>query len=270
MALRLYDPLWDMGLPPGICRATRPSIVCPLATRDVLPSWAAAASQSAFCFDPLRPDSLQVLVGGRSVTVAIQWVDDADFGRPGSYYELEQTHSVYDLVCHDDDDDDDNSDNNDKCFLHLEMSPPVLSLKALLQQLALSYIQTQHGQHGREQNSLGYQVDACLRLLIRQMAPDCQFLLPYEVPAIHDPTFLDLYYTAFGTMGMQTMLAVSGGLPPLVSTSTILGSPLTRPLPSRSTVSPSSVPSTPSSTSMHSIRRKPLPANSKHMFTRCS
>ncbi|CAK7219783.1 hypothetical protein SCUCBS95973_003935 [Sporothrix curviconia] len=200
LALRLYDPLWDMGLPSETSRATKPSIVCPLATRDVLPSWA-AASHKAFLFNPKQPDCLGVRVGERYVAVAIQWVDDCEFDRPGLLYEIDQTHTIYNFV----------NDNNDAYSIQLDMAPPILSLKSLLQQIAVAYIETKSGSSSTvasksEQSSLGYQVNACLRLLILQMAPDNQFLRPYEIPAIHDPTFLGLYYTNFGT---RVRIAVS-------------------------------------------------------------
>ncbi|CAK7214737.1 hypothetical protein SBRCBS47491_002252 [Sporothrix bragantina] len=266
LALRLYDPLWDMGLPSGTSHATKPSIVCPMATRDVLPSWA-AASHNAFRFDPMKSDCLRVLVGKRFITVAIQWVDDCEFGRAGSFFEIDQTRTVYNFAGGDEDD--------DECFIQLDVSPPILSLKSLLQHLSLAYIASQNDtdkDNGKNvQKSLGFQVDACLQVLVRQMAPDSQFLMPYEVPAIHDSTFLDLYYTAFGTMGMQLMLAVSGGMPPLTATTSMtFGSPsIARPSSTSSVTSiasTSSVSLTSSSSSAHSIRRKPLPSNSQHII----
>ncbi|CAK7217775.1 hypothetical protein SEUCBS140593_003322 [Sporothrix eucalyptigena] len=264
MALRLYDPLWDTGLPVGTSSAMRPSIVCPSATRDVLPSWA-AVSQNAFHFNPRKPNHLQVLVDGRFVTIAIQWLDDSQFGLPGSFYEVDQIHTVYDLS-----NDDDHRIYPYKRLNQLDLAPPVLGLKSLLQNIAQAYIQTNIDGNENEQRSLGYQVDACLKILVRQMGPPGQFVLPTEVPAIYESAFTNLYYMSFGTLGMQIMHAISGGMPSQAATDVLFPVPNIRPgstgstTSTVSTASTSSMSSAASSSSTHTIHRKPLPPNSRH------
>jgi hypothetical protein len=250
LALRLYDPMWYMNIGEpldGSCPALQPSIVCPLATRDVLSSWA-AASQNAFKFDRRQPYRLQLHIDGKFITVRIEWVDDHVFDsgedplyqidrtpREGTYY-----FSLEESSC---------GDPYEKLNL-LDMSPPVLSLPSLLQNTAQAYTWSgSTDETAIEHKILGHQVDACLRLLDRRTTVGSQFLMPHEVPAVYDPAFSSMYYAAFGAEGVQRLHAVCGGIPSLCA-------------PGDCTLSPS----TPTS-SKAIIARKPLPSSSRPMGT---
>lgn len=243
LALRLFDPMWylDVGEPlDGSCSALQPSIVCPLATRDVLPSWA-AASQNAFRFDRRRPNSLQLHIDGRFVTVHIKWVDDHKFDSgKDSFCQIDRSEGAYYFSS----EHSNCGDPYEKLNL-LDMAPPVLSLRSLLQHTAQAYTRSGNsGENTMEHKVLGQQVDACLRLLDRSTTFGGQFLMPHEVPAVYDPAFSSMYYAEFGAEGVQRLHAVCGGIPSLGAPETCTSSTHTSP--------------------KHIIPRKPLASGSRH------
>lgn len=214
LAIRLFDPNWclDIGEPlDGSCSALQPSIVCPLATRDVLPSWA-AVSQNSFKFDRRRPNRLEVHIGGRFVTVNIEWVDDHEFdGGSDSFFQIDHSGNIFDAFG-------DESGSVISPYEHramLDMSPPVLSLASILQNAAQKYIFSGRvDEASMEHKVLGQQVDACLRILERRKANahDGQFLTDMEVPAVYEPAFVRRYYAEFGVGGVERLHAVCGDI----------------------------------------------------------
>ncbi|ERS99665.1 hypothetical protein HMPREF1624_03028 [Sporothrix schenckii ATCC 58251] len=221
LALRLYDPLRciDVGDSlDGADSVCQPSIVCPLATRDVLPSWA-AVSQNAFRFDRRRPQSLQLQVDGQFVTVNIEWVNDHEFDSgEDSFYQIDRTEGS---CCFRNEES--TCDGPYETLGLPETAPPVLSLASLLQHTAQAYTRSgavyEASKDSMEHKVLGRQVNACLQLLGSGTTLGRQFLMPHEVPAVYDPAFSSMYYAEFGAEGVQRLHAVCAAIPPVVVTS---------------------------------------------------
>lgn len=223
LALRLIDPLWyiDIGEPlDGSIPALQPTIACPLATRDVLSSWA-AASQNAFKFDRRRPYRLQLSIDGRYVNIRIEWVADQEFDSgEGSFYQIDRTEFVFYINPED--------DNSLLCCSSpygkrntLDIVSPVLTLPCLLQHMAKAYTRSGNADpNSMEHKVLGHQVNACLGLLGRSVMYGSRFLMSHEVPAVYDPEFSSMYFTEFGAEGVQRLHAVCAGIPSLCAPQT--------------------------------------------------
>ncbi|KAL1890544.1 hypothetical protein Sste5346_008214 [Sporothrix stenoceras] len=216
LALRLHAPLWyiDIGEPlDGSIPALQPSIVCPQATRDVLPSWA-AVSQNAFRFDRRRPYRLQLQIDGQFVTVRIEWVEDHEFDSgEDSFYQIDRTEGAFCVSPEGSTEDSICGSPYDKLNT-LNMAPPVLTLQSLLQHTAQAYTRSGISDtDSMEHKVLGHQVDACLRFLDCPTMHGSQFLMPPEVPAVYDPAFSSMYFAAFGAEGVQRLHAVCAGIP---------------------------------------------------------